>query len=125
MSKYIVCSGCSFTRQEYRLGFDGDEEHYKADNSNMWRWPHWIKKLYPKKIVYNLGNPTNDNNLIATSTISKITELIKKWINPKEIKVFIQWSEMTRESFYVSQDTLNFFGEKEIDLNHLFYERAI
>ena len=37
MSKYIVCSGCSFTRQEYRLGFDGDDEHYMADNSNMWR----------------------------------------------------------------------------------------
>ena len=49
MSKYIVCSGCSFTRQEYRLGFDGDDEHYMADNSNMWRWPHWIQKLYPKK----------------------------------------------------------------------------
>ena len=112
MSKYIVCSGCSFTRQEYRLGFDGDDEHYMADNSNMWRWPHWIQKLYPKKIVYNLGNPTNDNNLIATSTISKITELIKKGINPKEIKVFIQWSDMIRESFYIPQEVFDLFGEK-------------
>ena len=80
----------------------------------MWRWPHWIQKLYPKKIVYNIGNPTNGNNLIAVSTIHKVTELLNRGIKPKDIQVFIQWSEMTRESFYVSQDTLNFFGEKEM-----------
>tara|TARA_Y100000992_G_C21251901_1_gene486322 strand:+ start:547 stop:1542 length:996 start_codon:yes stop_codon:yes gene_type:complete len=117
MGKHIICSGCSFTRQEKRIGLDGDSTNFYMDDPSMWRWPHWIQKLYPKKIVYNIGNPTNGNNLIAVSTIHKVTELLNRGIKPKDIQVFIQWSEMTRESFYVSQDTLNFFGEKEIDLN--------
>lgn len=117
MSKYIVCSGCSFTRQEFRVGLDGETLNFNYDNPRMWRWPHWIQKLHPKKVVYNLGNPTNDNNLIATSVISKITELIKKGINPKEIKVFIQWSDMVRESFYIPQEVFDLFGE-EIDLDN-------
>ena len=52
MAKYIVCSGCSFTRQEKRLGLDGDTTNFMYDVLDMWRWPHWIQKMYPKKIVY-------------------------------------------------------------------------
>ncbi len=117
MGKHIICSGCSFTRQEKRIGLDGDSTSFYMDAPNMWRWPHWIQKLYPKKMVYNIGNPTNGNNLIAVSAIHKVTELLNRGIKPKDIQVFIQWSEMTRESFYVSQDTLNFF-DVTVDLNH-------
>ena len=77
MGKHIICSGCSFTRQEKRIGLDGDSTNFYMDDPSMWRWPHWIQKLYPKKIVYNIGNPTNGNNLIAVSTIHKVTELLK------------------------------------------------
>ena len=76
MGKHIICSGCSFTRQEKRIGLDGDSTNFYMDEPNMWRWPHWIQKLYPKKMVYNIGNPTNGNNLIAVSTIHKVTELL-------------------------------------------------
>tara|TARA_Y100000768_G_scaffold344083_1_gene290089 strand:+ start:861 stop:1850 length:990 start_codon:yes stop_codon:yes gene_type:complete len=123
MGKHIICSGCSFTRQEKRIGLDGDSTNFYMDEPNMWRWPHWIQKLYPKKMVYNIGNPTNGNNLIAVSTIHKVTELLNRGIKAKDIQVFIQWSEMTRDSFYVSQDTLNFFDVK-VDLNHEKYHDA-
>ena len=41
-----------------------------------------------------MGNPTNGNNIIAVSTLSKVTELLKKGIDPNDIQVFIQWSDM-------------------------------
>ena len=99
MAKYIVCSGCSFTGRK-RLGLDGDTTNFMYDVVDMWRWPHWIQKMYPKKIVYNMGNPTNGNNIIAVSTLSKVTELLKRGIDPNDIQVFIQWSDMIREGFF-------------------------
>ena len=116
MAKYIVCSGCSFTRQEKRLGLDGDTTNFMYDVVDMWRWPHWIQKMYPKKIVYNMGNPTNGNNIIAVSTLSKVTELLKRGIDPNDIQVFIQWSDMIREGFFLSQSTLDLFDYK-VDVN--------
>ena len=47
MGKHIICSGCSFTRQEKRIGLDGDSTNFYMDDPSMWRWPHWIQKLYP------------------------------------------------------------------------------
>lgn len=99
--KYIVASGCSFTRQEKRLNLEGTDSDYLSDFLEMWRWPHWIQKLYGVKL-YNMGSATNDNWTIARSTIYKVDKLLKDGISPDDIKVMIQWSSWPRESFFVS-----------------------
>lgn len=99
--KYIVASGCSFTRQAQRINLEGNDSDFLSDWIEMWRWPHWIKKLYDVE-VYNMGSATHDNWTIARTTIYKIEKLIESGIKIKDITAIIQWSAWTRESFYIS-----------------------
>lgn len=100
---YIICGGCSFTRQYKRLGLDGTDEDFLEDELRMWRWPHHIQKLYSNYKVYNLGNPTHDNTCIAHSVIKKTTELLNQGINANDIKIIVQWSDQDRDSFFFSK----------------------
>ena len=70
MGKHIICSGCSFTRQEKRIGLDGDSTNFYMDDPSMWRWPHWIQKLYPKKIY--------DDAFISSESSEEEVKIIKK-----------------------------------------------
>lgn len=100
--KYIITNGCSFTRQEKRLGFNCNDTDFLNDEDKFWRWSHHIQKKYPQYTVYNLGTPTNDNGVIVQSTIKKITELLNSGVSNSDIKVIIQLSEQNRNSFYIS-----------------------
>lgn len=108
--KHIITSGCSFTRQEHRLGFNGTDTDFLKDAFQYWRWPHHIQTEYENYKVYNLGNPTNDNGVIAHSAIKKISDLLKEGISPNDIKVIIQWSEQGRNSFFISNQVAQDFG---------------
>lgn len=121
--KHIITNGCSFTRQERRLGFNGNDTDFLNDETKFWRWPHYIKQNYPNHIVYNLGTPTNDNGVIAQSTIKKISDLLDSGVSPSDIKIIVQWSEQNRNSFFISNDVINEYDvaakEKTInDINH-------
>lgn len=102
--KHIVCSGCSFTRQEKRLNIDGTDADFMLDFELMYKWPHYIKKYTNDNEfqIYNLGNPTNDNSVIRKSIIWKINELLKSGIKSENIHVFVQWSSWQRNSFFIS-----------------------
>lgn len=104
MGKHVVCSGCSFTRQQKRLGIDGTDIDFLSDDKNFWRWPHHLQEILKDDIIYNLGNPTNDNNVILLSIITKINELIKKGIDTNDIYVIVQWSDANRKSYFISKD---------------------
>ena len=86
--KYIVAGGCSFTRQEKRLNLEGTDSDYLSDFLEMWRWPHWIQKLYDVKL-YNMGSATNDNWTIARSIIYKVEKLLNEGISTNDVKVII------------------------------------
>lgn len=123
--KHIVCSGCSFTRHAKRLNIDGTDLDYMNDNSNLYRWPHYIRKYSNEDeyTIYNLGNPTNDNSLIRKSIIWKVNKLIKDGVNPSDIQVFVQWSSWQRNSFFISPKH-SFFKKTNInyvnDTNNIY-----
>ena len=104
---HLVCSGCSFTRQYRRLGLDGTDTDFLTDPLHMWRWPHHIQTMYDNIKVYNLGNPTNDNTVIAHSVIKKITELLNEGISTNNIKIIVQWSDQDRDSYFFSKEVVS------------------
>jgi hypothetical protein len=114
--KYIVTSGCSFTRQYRRIGITGTADDFMDDCLTMWRWPHFIQKEYPEFKVLNYGNPTNDNSTILQSTIYGVEKLLKNGVSPNDIKIIIQWSDWSRHSAFISKDKQkekNYFLNKE------------
>ena len=110
MGKHIVCSGCSFTRQQRRLGINGTDTDFLSDDKNFWRWPHHLQELLKDDKVYNLGNPTNDNNVILLSIITKVNELIKDGVDTKDIYVIVQWSDANRKSYFISKNVAKEFN---------------
>lgn len=112
MVRHIVCSGCSFTRQQKRIGINGTDLDFMQDSDNFWRWPHHLQNLYKNDIVYNLGNPTNDNQVISFSIISKVSQLLDKGISPNDIFVIVQWSDSNRKSFFISDEVANIHNSK-------------
>jgi hypothetical protein len=104
MEKYIITNGCSFTRQQWRIGINGTSDDFIRDTRGQWRWPHHIKDIYKDANVINLGCPTNDNQVIALSTMDMVNKLLKKGILPSNILVITQWSESARNSFFISKE---------------------
>ena len=115
--KHIICSGCSFTRQQHRLNIDGTDSDYIKEHIKNWKWPHYIQDNLKDSKVYNLGNPTNDNSLIRKSIIYKITELLENKVNPKDIIVLTQWSSWQRNSFFISNDKAKEFQSILTDID--------
>jgi hypothetical protein len=114
--KYIVTSGCSFTRQYRRIGITGNEYDFMNDAISQWKWPHFIQKEYPDYKVLNYGNPTNDNSVIAKSILYGVNKLLKKGISTENIKVVVQWSGWSRNSSFISKQKQienNYFLNKE------------
>lgn len=113
--KYLVTSGCSFTSAA-RVNVHRKDDEFLKDEKRFWYWAHWIQHKFPQLKVYNLGNPGNNNSLIARSIIYKIKKLISEGVNPKEIAVVVQWSSYFRRSHLISneiKDKINF--EEHID----------
>jgi hypothetical protein len=114
--KHIVTNGCSFTRQFRRIGIAGTAEDFMEDCITQWKWPHFIQKDYPEFKVLNYGNPTNDNAVIAQSTIYGVDKLLKSGVSPSDIKVIVQWSGWSRNSAFISKNKQlekNYFLNKE------------
>jgi hypothetical protein len=103
IKKYIVTSGCSFTRQARRVGITGNEYDFMQDPKGLWKWPNFIQKLYPDYKVVTYGNPTNDNDIIAKTILYGVDKLLKSGVSPKDIKVIVQWSGWSRNNFFISK----------------------
>lgn len=101
--KHIVTNGCSFTRQFRRIGITGTADDFMDDHISQWKWPHFIQKDYPDFKVLNYGCPTNDNAVIAQSTIYGVDKLLKEGIPASDIKVIVQWSAWSRNSAFISK----------------------
>jgi hypothetical protein len=105
--KYVVTSGCSFTRAG-RLNIDVTSENFLKEDTNNWDssenyyYPHWLQIFNPNIKVINLGNSTNDNQIIARSIIYKIEKLKKQKITTDDISVIVQWSSFYRNAYYIS-----------------------
>lgn len=116
IKKHIVTSGCSFTRQARRVGITGDEYDFMDDPKGLWKWPNFIQKLYTDYKVITYGNPTNDNDVIAKSILYGVDKLLKDGVAPADIKVIVQWSGWSRNSFFISKEVQiknNYFLNKD------------
>ena len=99
--KHIVVSGCSFTNN-YRCNLE-NERRWERDQIEDWTWAHWLQKeLTQTHIVHNYGTITNDNKTIARSIIYKVSDLLKNGINANDITVIVQWTTLTRNSFFIT-----------------------
>jgi len=112
MEKYIITNGCSFTRQHRRIGINGTSDDFTNDTRGQWRWSHHIKDIYQDANVINLGCPTNDNQVIALSTMDMVNKLLKEGILPSNILVITQWSESARNSFFISHEVSKVYGSE-------------
>lgn len=107
--KYLITNGCSFTRAG-RINIDVTDNNFvkeddmtrNGDSSEFNYYPHWIQILNPELKVINLGNVTNDNQVIARNIIYKIEKMKKDGINPSDISAVVQWSSFYRNSYFVS-----------------------
>jgi hypothetical protein len=107
--KYVITNGCSFTRAG-RINIDVTDDNFVNEDdmtkigvaSEFNYYPHWIQILNPELKVINLGNVTNDNQVIARNLIYKIEKMKKDGIDPSDISVIVQWSSFYRNSYFVS-----------------------
>ena len=83
--KYLITNGCSFTRCG-RLNIDVTDSNFLqediayGDTNEFYYYPHHIQLLHPEIKVINLGNVTNDNQVIARNIMYKIEKLKKEGI---------------------------------------------
>lgn len=104
--KHIVVSGCSFTNN-FRVNI-GEERYWESDSVDEWTWAHWLQnELKETHIIHNYGAITNDNKTIVRSIIYKVTNLLNEGIDPKDISVIVQWTTLTRNSFFVTPEKYN------------------
>ena len=84
--KHLICNGCSFTRAG-RLNIDVTDDNFvtedntsysSTDSNEFYYYPHQIQLLHPEIKVINLGNVTNDNQVISRNIIYKKKDLIQK-----------------------------------------------
>jgi hypothetical protein len=107
---HIVTSGCSFTNN-FRPNVDPHtktEDVWKKDEKDIYTWFHWLWKSLGKETdteFYNYGAITNDNKTICRSIFYKVNDLIfNKGVNPKDIIVIAQWTSLTRNSWFISNE---------------------
>lgn len=131
--KYLVAAGCSFSSLvKPNIDMPVEYDLSKKDKST-WTWIEWIRYYEGDKYtVYNYGCPTNDNDTIVESVLYGVNDLIKNGIPKNDIEVIIQWSAVSRKSFFipkgmvdrskinVTTHTNDFIKEKRYKYEHGF-----
>lgn len=101
--KHIVVSGCSFTNN-FRINMR-DERDWEKDLMENWTWAHWLQhNLKDTHILHNYGTITHDNKSIVRSIIYKVSDLLKDGIDPNDITIIVQWTSLTRNSFFITPE---------------------
>jgi hypothetical protein len=111
--KHIVVSGCSFTHN-FRTNIR-TERDWENDRIEDWTWANWLQDyLKDTHILHNYGTVTHDNKSIVRSIIYKVSDLLKSGILPEDIIVAVQWSSLTRNSFFVTPEKYRFSNPHSI-----------
>ncbi len=109
--KHIVVSGCSFTNN-FRINIR-DERDWKTEPIQDWTWAYWLQdSLKNTHELHNYGTITNDNKTITRSIIYKVSQLLKEGVSPEDISVIVQWTTLTRNSFFVTPEKYNLVNPK-------------
>lgn len=100
--KHLVTAGCSFTSlTKPNIDLSPTCPLEKKDKQ-AWTWVEWIRHYESNNYqVYNYGCPTNDNDSIVESVLYCINKLLKSGVKYEDIEVIIQWSAVSRKSFYI------------------------
>lgn len=97
--KYILTSGCSFTKNQ-RLNPNKIDEIY---NEEVKSWPYYLGiELGNEYKVLNYGGATNDNVSICRILLYHCKRLINEGVRPSDIIIIGQWSDPNRESIGIS-----------------------
>lgn len=112
--QHIVTSGCSFTAN-YRPNTQNankTDEVWKLDRFENYTWFQWLWEIYKEKNIdaqfHNYAAITNDNKTICRSIFYKVNDLVfNENVNPKDITVIIQWTALTRNSWFISNKNYN------------------
>lgn len=120
--KYILTSGCSFTKNKRFVSSQLGE-----NQPIRYSWPEGLQKeLGEEYKVMNLGSATNDNVSIIRILFYWINKLNESGIKYEDMIIGAQWSDPHRESFYfkkqisneelyTTQHTLSYVVDKERD----------
>jgi hypothetical protein len=100
--KHLVACGCSFSSLvKPNIDMPPEYDLTKKDKTT-WTWIEWIQYYEGDKYqIHNYGCPTNDNDTIVESTLYAINKLLKQSIDKSDIEVIIQWSAVSRKSFFI------------------------
>jgi hypothetical protein len=112
--QHIVASGCSFTAN-YKPNtqhLNKTDEAWKLDTVENYTWFQWLWKIYKERKIdakfHNYAAITNDNKTICRSIFYKVNDLVfNENVNPKDITVLIQWTALTRNSWFISNKNYN------------------
>lgn len=98
----LVAGGCSFTQYPREILLDPATNHYvRCDN-----WPVHVTNFLNCDTYY-LGHASADNSFIANRVLNCLQKLVRK-VSPKEILVGVMWSGIDRNSFYLSEEPVDF-----------------
>lgn len=131
--KHLVASGCSFSSLvKPNVDMPTEYELAKKDKTT-WTWIEWIQYYEGDNYkIHNYGCPTNDNDTIVESVLYGINKLLKQGVPTSDIEVIIQWSAVSRKSFFipkgmvdrnkltVTTHTNDFIDEKRYRYEHGF-----
>ena len=131
--KHLVASGCSFSSLvKPNVDMPTEYDLSKKDKTT-WTWIEWIQHYEGDKYqIHNYGCPTNDNDTIVESVLYGINKLLKEGVEKSDIEVIIQWSAVSRNSFFipkgmvdrnkmsVTTHTNDFITEKRYKYEHGF-----
>lgn len=131
--KHLIASGCSFSSlAKPNVDMPTQYDLSKKDKTT-WTWIEWIQYYEGDKYeLHNYGCPTNDNDTIVESVLYAINKLLKEGISTTDIEVIIQWSAVSRKSFFipkgmvdrsklnVTTHTNDFIDEKRYKFEHGF-----
>ena len=131
--KHLVAAGCSFSSL-VKPNVDMPTEYDLAKkDKTTWTWIEWIQHYEGDKYqIHNYGCPTNDNDTIVESVLYGINKLLKEGVDKSDIEVIIQWSAVSRNSFFipkgmvdrskmgVTTHTNDFITEKRYKYEHGF-----
>ncbi len=131
--KHLVASGCSFSSLvKPNIDMPTEYDLDKKDKTT-WTWIEWIQYYNKDNYqIHNYGCPTNDNDTIVESVLYGINKLLKSGVSTNDIEVIIQWSAVSRKSFFipkgmvdrskqvVTTHTNDFISEKRYKYEHGF-----
>jgi len=98
MIKALLTTGCSFSDFN---GRDTNNEHK--------RWTNYLEEYISPEFVMHTGYGSSGNDIIAKRAIYMCSKALKQYTGD-EILLVLNWSEISRKSFFVNKDNPKSFS---------------